>query len=291
VFKRIIIMTWYKKYLSVYNKPYDNTDTELTESVKNNIAAMQSAEPLVSVVVIGYNEEQHLLANLWSLSDMKCKYPVEIIGVDNDSKDKTAQIFQDLNIPYYTEYQHSCGYARRCGLEHAKGKYYICIDSDTLYPEKYVEMMVNVLEKPSVVAVSSLWSYIPDKDHSWIGLKFYEFFRDVFLFLQSFKRPELSVRGLVFAYNIEYGRKERYRVEIIRGEDGSMAFDLKKYGKIKFIRNRKARAVTGYGTVGADGSFFNSFRKRAKMAFRNFFSIFTKKTEYKDEDSNLVKKP
>ncbi|MDD2293451.1 MAG: glycosyltransferase family 2 protein [Bacteroidales bacterium] len=284
-------MTWYKKYLSVYNKPYDNTDTELTESVKNNIAAMQSAEPLVSVVVIGYNEEQHLLANLWSLSDMKCKYPVEIIGVDNDSKDKTAQIFQDLNIPYYTEYQHSCGYARRCGLEHAKGKYYICIDSDTLYPEKYVEMMVNVLEKPSVVAVSSLWSYIPDKDHSWIGLKFYEFFRDVFLFLQSFKRPELSVRGLVFAYNIEYGRKERYRVEIIRGEDGSMAFDLKKYGKIKFIRNRKARAVTGYGTVGADGSFFNSFRKRAKMAFRNFFSIFTKKTEYKDEDSNLVKKP
>lgn len=284
-------MTWYKKYLSVYNKPYDNTDTELTESVKNNIAAMQSAEPLVSVVVIGYNEEQHLLANLWSLSDMKCKYPVEIIGVDNDSKDKTAQIFQDLNIPYYTEYQHSCGYARRCGLEHAKGKYYICIDSDTLYPEKYVEMMVNVLEKPSVVAVSSLWSYIPDKDHSWIELKFYEFFRDVFLFLQSFKRPELSVRGLVFAYNIEYGRKERYRVEIIRGEDGSMAFDLKKYGKIKFIRNRKARAVTGYGTVGADGSFFNSFRKRAKMAFRNFFSIFTKKTEYKDEDSNLVKKP
>src|SRR5574344_1881814 len=283
-------MTWYKKYLSVYNKPYDNTDTELTESVKNNIAAMQSAESLVSVVVIGYNEEQHLLANLWSFSDMKCKYPVEIIGVDNDSKDKTAQIFQDLNIPYYTEYQHSCGYARRCGLEHAKGKYYICIDSDTLYPEKYVEMMVNVLEKPSVVAVSSLWSYIPDKDHSWIGLKFYEFFRDVFLFLQSFKRPELSVRGLVFAYNIEYGRKERYRVEIIRGEDGSMAFDLKKYGKIKFIRNRKARAVTGYGTVGADGSFFNSFRKRAKMAFRNFFSIFTKKTEYKDEDSNLIEK-
>lgn len=283
-------MTWYKKYLSVYNKPYDSTDTELIDSVRERIRGLQSDNPLVSVVVIGYNEEQHLLANLWSLSDMQCKYPVEIIGVDNDSKDKTAQIFKDLQVPLYTEYQHSCGYARRCGLEHAKGKYYICIDSDTMYPPKYVEIMVDALTKPSVVAVSSLWSYIPDKNHSWIGLKFYELFRDIFLFLQSFKRPELSVRGLVFAYNIEYGRKERYRVEIIRGEDGSMAFDLKKYGKIKFVRTRKARAVTGYGTVGADGSFFNSFKKRAKLAFFNFFSIFSKKTKYEDEDSNLIEK-
>src|SRR5574344_2998303 len=105
-------MTWYKKYLSVYNKPYDNTDTELTESVKNNIAAMQSAEPLVSVVVIGYNEEQHLLANLWSLSDMKCKYPVEIIGVDNNSKDNTAQIFKDCGVKLYHEEKQGCGYAR-----------------------------------------------------------------------------------------------------------------------------------------------------------------------------------
>lgn len=284
-------MTWYKKYLRVYNKPYDREEyKDIIQSVKKRIATIQSDKPLVSVVVIGYNEEQHLLANLWSLSDMICSYPVEIIGVDNDSKDKTAQIFQDLEIPYNTEYEHSCGYARRCGLQHAKGKYYICIDSDTLYPPKYVQIMTDVLEKPSVVAVSSLWSYIPDKDHSWLGLKFYEFFRDCFLFLQSFKRPELSVRGLVFAYNIEYGRKERYRVEIIRGEDGSMAFDLKKYGKIKFVRRRAARAVTGYGTVGADGSFANSFKKRAKLAFTNFFSIFSSKSKYEDEDSNLVKK-
>lgn len=38
--------------------------------------------------------EKHLLACLWSLSEMQCKYPVEIIGVDNESKDRTAEIFQ-----------------------------------------------------------------------------------------------------------------------------------------------------------------------------------------------------
>ena len=281
-------MTWYKKYLAVYEKPFNEAPQAVIAVIKENIRHLQSDHPLVSVVVIAYNEEKHLLANLWSLSDTQCKYPLEIIGVDNESADRTAEIFQACGVPYYTEHQHSCGYARRCGLAHAKGKYYICIDSDTMYPPKYIETLVQKLEQPDIVAVSSLWSYIPDKQHPWLGVKLYEFFRDSYLFLQSFKRPELSVRGLVFAYNIAYGRKVGYRVDIVRGEDGSMALGLKKYGKIGFIRKRKARAVTGYGTVGADGSFFNSFKTRAVKALRNAGNLFIKKEIYEDEDSNLI---
>lgn len=282
-------MAWYKKYLSVYEKPFSEAPKETIEQVRNNISRLQSDQPLVSVVVIAYNEERHLLANLWSLSDMRCKYPVEIIGVDNDSADRTAEIFQATGVPYYTELQHSCGYARRCGLEHIRGKYYICIDSDTLYPPRYVETLVNKLEQKGVVGVSSLWSYIPDKQHSWLGLKLYELLRDTHLFLQSFKRPELSVRGLVFAYNAEYGKKVGYRVDIIRGEDGSMALGLKKYGKICFIRSRKARAITGYGTVGADGSLLNSFKVRAVKSLKSVSNLFTRKEVYQDDESNLIK--
>lgn len=282
-------MAWYKKYLSVYEKPFSDAPKETIEQVRNNISRLQSDQPLVSVVVIAYNEERHLLANLWSLSDMRCKYPVEIIGVDNDSADRTAEIFQATGVPYYTELQHSCGYARRCGLEHIRGKYYICIDSDTLYPPRYVETLVNKLEQKGVVGASSLWSYIPDKQHSWLGLKLYELLRDTHLFLQSFKRPELSVRGLVFAYNAEYGKKVGYRVDIIRGEDGSMALGLKKYGKICFIRSRKARAITGYGTVGADGSLLNSFKVRAVKSLKSVSNLFTRKEVYQDDESNLIK--
>lgn len=282
-------MSWYKKYLSVYEKPFLEAPQAIITEIKENIRHLQSDHPLVSVVIIAYNEEKHLVANLWSLSHTKCRYPLEIIGVDNESTDRTAEIFQACGVPYYTEHQHSCGYARRCGLAQAKGKYYICIDADTMYPPKYIETLVKTLKKPGVVAVSSLWSYIPDKQHPWLGIKLYEFFRDLHLFLQSFKRPELSVRGLVFAYHTEYGRKVGYRVDIIRGEDGSMALGLKKYGKIKFVRKRKARAVTGYGTVGADGSFFNSFKTRALKALKNTNNLFTKKETYQDEDSNLIK--
>lgn len=281
-------MKWYTKYLQVYEKPLSEAPQVIIEEVRNKLQKLQSDTPLVTVSLIGYNEEKHLLACLWSLSEMECKYPVEIIGVDNDSKDRTAEVFQATGVTYYTESQHSCGFARLCGLNHARGKYHINIDSDTLYPPHYVETMINALKKPGIVAVSSLWSYIPDESHSWFGLKLYEFSRDTYLWLQAFKRPELSIRGLVFAYHTDYAKKVGIRTDIIRGEDGSLALGLKKYGKIGFVRNRKARAVTGYGTVGADGTLFKSFKNRIIKALLSFTELFTKKKVYEDEDSNLI---
>ncbi|MBQ0060383.1 MAG: glycosyltransferase family 2 protein [Bacteroidales bacterium] len=283
-------MKWYTKYLETYEKPLEDIRPEILDEVRTKLASLQSENPVVTVSVIGYNEEKHLLACLWSLSEMRCKYPVEVIGVDNESKDRTAEIFKRCGVPYYTETQHSCGFARQCGLNHAKGKYHLNIDSDTMYPARYVELMVDALEKQNVVGVSSLWSYMPDKDHSWLGIKIYEACRDIYLWAQHFKRPELSVRGLVFGYNTELGRKVGIRTDIIRGEDGSLALGLKQYGKIKFLHNRKARPVTGYGTVGTDGSFFKSFWNRIVMRLKGIGSLFTQKEKYEDEEGNLVKK-
>lgn len=279
-------MKWYEKYLQVYGKPFNEAPQEIVDEVRQKLQALQSEQPLVTISLIAYNEEKHLLAALWSLSDMQSRYPVEIIGVDNDSNDHTADIYKATGVPYYTEYQHSCGYARLCGLTHARGKYHINIDSDTLYPPHYVETMVNALENPGVVAASSLWSYFPDRQHSRAGLWFYELTRDTHLWLQAFKRPELSVRGLVFAYRTDEARQVGIRTDIKRGEDGSLALGLKSYGKIVFVRKRRARAVTGYGTVGS--SLLTSFNERALKALKGFTGLFTRKTEYKDEDDNLI---
>lgn len=281
-------MTWYDKYLSIYDKPFSEVPANVIEETRNRLAKMQSDNPLISIVVIAYNEETHLQACLWALSEITCKYPLEIIGVNNDSKDRTAEIFEASGIPYYTEYQHSCGYARRCGLQHAKGKYYFDVDADTLYPPYYYNILMEQLLKPDVSCVSSLWSYFPDKNHTRLGLAVFELCRDLFLWIQHFKRPELSVRGLVFAYNIEYARKEEYRVDIIRGEDGSMALALKKYGKIAFVYNRKARAITGYGTLN-DESLWDSFVKRIKVQGKGIVRIFHKTEHYEDSEDNLVR--
>ena len=100
-------MSWYDKYLTVYGKPFSEVSPEVVAQTRERLARLQSDEPRASIVVIAYNEETHLQACLWALSEIQCKYPVEIIGVDNDSKDQTAEIFRQSGIPFYTEYQHS----------------------------------------------------------------------------------------------------------------------------------------------------------------------------------------
>ena len=281
-------MAWYDKYLSVYGKPFSEVPQNVIDGTRERLARLQSPKHLASIVVIGYNEEKHLQACLWAISEIKCKYPVEIIGVDNDSTDRTAEIYEKSGIPYYTEYQHSCGYARRCGLQHAKGRFYFDVDSDTLYPPYYYEVMIEHLLKPGVSCVSATWSYIPDENHSRLSLKLYEMTRDLFLWIQHFKRPELSVRGLVFAYNADYGRKEPYRVDIIRGEDGSMALNLKKYGKIVFVRDSRCRAITGYGTIG-NKPMYKSFFENVRTQLKGINRIFHKTNHYEDSEDNLVK--
>jgi hypothetical protein len=47
--------------------------------------------------------------------------------------------------------------------------------------------------------------------------------------------------------------------------------------------------MTGYGTVSADGSLFNSFKYRIIKGLKKIPSLFKSQTNYKDEESNLIK--
>ncbi len=279
---------WYDRYLSIYGKGLDELPDTVLDEIKNNLARQQSEEPLVSVVVIAYNEERRLPACLWSLSELQTKYPIEILGVNNNSKDRTEEVYRRLAMPYFNESKQSPGFARRCGLEHARGKYHFCVDADTFYPPLYVDLMMTKLTLPGVSCVSSFWSFFPDQNHSRWGLFLFELIRDMFLFVQHFKRPELCVRGMVFAFNADYARQVAIRTDIRRGEDGSLALSLKPFGKIAFLYNRKARPVTGYGTIGSQ-SLWQSFVQHVKVQGKGITRIFYKKDHYEDSDDNLVK--
>ncbi len=279
---------WYDKYLSIYGKSFDDIPDSLFDQIKTQLAEKQSDDPLVSVVVIAYNEEKRLAACLWSLSEIQTKYPIEIIGVNNNSKDRTEEVYQRLGVPYYNEDKQSPGFARQCGLDHSKGKYYFCIDADTFYPSHYVDLMMTKLLRPDVSCVSSFWSFFPDDNHSAAGLFMFELIRDVFLYVQHFKRPELCVRGMVFAFNIDYARQVKIRTDIRRGEDGSLALSLKPFGKIAFLYHRQARPVTGYGTIGSQ-SLWQSFVQHVKIQSKGISRIFFKKDHYEDSEENLMK--
>lgn len=282
-------MNWYTKYLTTYNKPFNKFPNSIIEEVKGKIKHLQNADPLVSVIAIAHNEETRILSCLWSLCNNQLSFPIEIIVINNNSTDNTENVLIELGVTYFNETKKGPGHARQCGLKHAKGKYHICIDSDTIYPPLYIQTMTEALQCKNVVCAYALWSFIPDQNHSQAGLRIYETLRDIYLKMQNWKRPELNVRGMVFAFNTALGKKESFRTDIIRGEDGSLALALKKYGKLKFVTSKKARAMTGYGTVAADGSLFNSYIKRVAKGIKNLTSLFHTKREYKDEESNLIK--
>lgn len=90
---------WYDKYLSIYGKSFEDIPDNVFDEIKAKLAAKQSEEPLISIVVIAYNEEKRLAACLWSLSELQTKYPVEILGVNNNSKDRTEEVYQRLGLP------------------------------------------------------------------------------------------------------------------------------------------------------------------------------------------------
>lgn len=282
-------MYWYYKYLSVFEKPLSGNHREAASYIRNNIEKFESKEPLVSVVVIAHNEESRLLACLWSLVDNVCSCPVEIIGVDNNSTDNTGKLMQEAGIKYFYEEKKGPGYARNCGLFHAKGKYHLCIDADTIYPPFYIEKFTEELKKNGVVAAMSFWSFVPDANYSAFQLKVYEFLRDIHLRILFRSRPELCVRGMVFGFETEKGKEAGFKVNILRGEDGALANELKKSGNIKLITSRKARPVSAVGTLSADGSLFKSFKVRFIKALKGFKKYFVSQSEYKDQDSNLIK--
>lgn len=282
---------WYTPYLTVYEKRLDEIAPELLEKTFNEIreklAKLQSDKPVASVVLIAHNEEPRILSCLNSLCNNHCPFPIEILVVNNNSTDRTEEILQDLGIRYFNEKQKGPGFARQCGLNQAQGIYHLCIDSDTLYPPLYIQSMVKALQKPNTVAAYALWSFIPRNNR--YRLFIYEMLRDIYLSLQNIKRPELNVRGMVFAFKTEIGKEIGFRTDILRGEDGSLALEMKKHGKLQFVKSRKARVMTGYGTLSADGSIGSSFKKRLIKGLGHIGALFHSKSHYEDEESNLIR--
>lgn len=279
--------TWYGKYAEVYGKPYSDEYKGIAEGIKAKILKMQSSSPVATLVVISYNEGENLLSCLWALSNLVCdKYPIEIIGVDNDSQDNSVQIFKDCGIePYIVKDYHTCGATRQKGLDIARGKYFFCIDGDTLYPPLYVQTMVERMENdPAIAAVGTYWDFLPDPSYSRFELRLYEFFRDCHLFFQEIKRPELAIRGMTMAFVTELGRKFGFRVDLMRVDDGTLILNLKTVGKIKFFHSKNTTVVTGTRTILQEGSLFKAFMSRVKLHLKNSYEYFSSANHYEDKE-------
>ncbi len=112
---------------------------------------LEQGRPLVSVVVPTKNSEQTIEKCLMSLKKQTYRN-VEIIVVDNFSKDKTRDIAEKYGAKIFLKGPERCTQLN-FGAEKASGKYLYRVDSDFVLQPKIIEEAVDLCEKVGFDAV------------------------------------------------------------------------------------------------------------------------------------------
>ncbi len=111
--------------------------------------------PSVSVIVPVFNGEMTIGKTLDAILNQSYAGRVEIIVVDDGSKDNTNQIVTNYSsVRYFVQQNAGPAAARNKGAKEAKGDILFFTDSDCVPEREWIEKMVVHLEDPSVWVVS-----------------------------------------------------------------------------------------------------------------------------------------
>ncbi|WP_163716119.1 glycosyltransferase [Mangrovibacterium lignilyticum] len=107
---------------------------------------------MVSIIVCTYNREKFIGQCLDSIARQSASSDrFELIFVDNNSTDRTVQLFNDfklnnpeLNCRYFLELNQGLSYARNRGIAESKGDVVAFLDDDAIACEDYVSKLETV---------------------------------------------------------------------------------------------------------------------------------------------------
>ncbi|MCB9894089.1 MAG: glycosyltransferase family 2 protein [Planctomycetes bacterium] len=148
-------------------------------NAKPPITVLSRTETL-SVVIPAYNEEPTLVSVLDKVAGVPMSLNMEIIVVDDGSKDRTAEVARDwaaahagdkrIRVKVITKPNGGKGTAVRRGIDESTGDYVIIQDADLEYdPNDYIKLLEPILAGDADVVYGSRITG-PDKPGS---LKFY----------------------------------------------------------------------------------------------------------------------
>jgi glycosyltransferase involved in cell wall biosynthesis len=260
---------WLGQFLYPFEK-FEEIPSSVFDAINSDLDRVQSKTPVVSIVVIAWNEEVNILRCVATLSKMVTNIPFEIIVVNNNSKDRTQDTIDHLHVRSFIELTQGAGPARQKGQVEALGQYILTADADCFYPPCWIDEMMKVLQQKGVVCIYGRYSFIGESAFPRWKLLILEKMKDTMASLRHIKQPYFNTFGISMGYVKEYGLKIGFIKINRRGEDGQLAMDLMKYGKIKQMKSRKGRVWTGVRTLTQNGSFFNIVASRIKEDLKRF---------------------
>ncbi|MCX7887281.1 MAG: glycosyltransferase, partial [Verrucomicrobiae bacterium] len=115
------------------------------------------SQPTLSVIVPAWNEEKYITRTLESLRRAIAVYErergatAEIIVVDNNSTDRTAELARAAGATVVFEPVNNIGKARNRGARAARGRYLAFCDADNQITENLLVLIHDHLENPKIV--------------------------------------------------------------------------------------------------------------------------------------------
>lgn len=238
------------------------------QEIKTGIDNMKRGEPEVSVVIPAYNEEESILQTLSSLSASSTRKSVEIIVVDNNSADKTAELATACGVTCIRETKQGITPARNAGLQAAGGKYILNADADTIYPPDWIDLMTAPLDRDHTAMVYGTFSFIPTADTSRLVYFGYEHVSDFSKWInKKFREEAVNIYGFNSAFRREEGLKVGgFDHPPGTNEDGWLGLKLRVSlnKKLYHVKKRKAIVWTSDRRIQIDGGLVKGTFKRLK---------------------------
>jgi O-antigen biosynthesis protein len=119
----------------------------------------------ISIIIVNYNVKDFLYQCLKSIEKAKRNLSVEVIVVDNASRDASVEYLQ----PFFPDVRFIAleenlgfGRANNLGFKSANGKYYLILNPDTIVQENTLEVMYEYMQANPNVGVSGCKVLNPD---------------------------------------------------------------------------------------------------------------------------------
>jgi glycosyltransferase involved in cell wall biosynthesis len=119
----------------------------------------------ISLVLPCYNEERGLPE---VFRDLPRHIVDEVIAVDNNSTDRTAQVARELGAIVIRETRQGYGAAYKAGLCRATGDIIVTMDADGTYPRNFIPILLDVMIDENFDFITCDRTGHKDKPSNWL---------------------------------------------------------------------------------------------------------------------------
>jgi len=218
------------------------------------IILKEVSNPLISVIIPTLNEEKYIEKTLLSVKAQTFKKSYEIIVSDGKSKDNTVEIAKKYANKIVICNKKGISLGRNLGAKHAKGKFLVFVDADTLLLPNGLEEIFKEVKKKNVALVSC-----PVIPSSYSPLNYFLYSLYNYSAKQSIKMGKPKIAGMIMATKKElFWQVNGFNEKMKTCEGLDFSERISKLGKVKITE--KTFAISSDRRIKKWGKFKSIFK-------------------------------